>query len=716
MLDTTRLDGLSPRPASPDEAGARGGDRSPALLFRVPPVEGESLLSLVCRAAARNHLPSARPALALIEAPADIRSLHHRPDLAPALARLIGVAAGEVASRLYGPRRERAHGLDAEREFFGTRVPAHWLTTAKRIAPAALAEAPHHRAVWDLAILDVCPDSGEPLLEDCPHCRRRLNWTPSVLSACAACGTDLARMDGKPARRVAEADLAGARFVADLLAPWGGGRAAALARLPKELRILPPVGLLRLMLLLPDIIPGDPSEARRRAKREKRERRPHRALAAVLAVLEGWPDGLHAALDRRAATVPSQGRFGIHRYFGPSFVPLLQEYEKAAARSAGGPGSPPSAHEVLLGEIGRYFAARPRMSVGRNARLTERVRAASEREAGLRRAASMAEVMERIGWKHPRLRRLADLWPEVVVHSDGRGSGAPMLLDVERVLHIASTLEAALSVPEAADALGISQPVCRDLVERGLLVRLEDRFARIHEVSASETLVTRASVEEIASRLDAGAQQVTDRSLTLRAVVSSVTLLGLGAADVVALMLDGRLPYHRAPPARSQRKARFPFAFDRASVERFCAAERSRLPMAIKAAAGELRWNQQTVLSMLRLGEMRALPGKAKYGATLIARDEVARAKREYLTTADAGARLFPDRPLAMQRVLAKALRCHGLEPVVGDGGAAGRTGQLIWRTRDVDAIDHEALLACECRLGPPRPGRRNGKPRGRRP
>ncbi len=138
--------------------------------------------------------------------------------------------------------------------------------------------------------------------------------------------------------------------------------------------------------------------------------------------------------------------------------------------------------------------------------------------------------------------------------------------------------------------------------------------------------------------------------------------------------------------------------------------------MAIKAASAELRWNQQTVLSMLRLGEMRALPGKAKYGATLVARDEVARAKREYLTTADVGARLFPDRPLAMQRMLAKALRCHGLQPVVGDGGAAGRTGQLIWRSRDVDGIDHEALLACGCRLGPPRPGGRAGKSRGRRP
>ena len=246
-------------------------------------------------------------------------------------------------------------------------------------------------------------------------------------------------------------------------------------------------------------------------------------------------------------------------------------------------------------------------------------------------------------------------------------------------------------------------------------MRLEDRFARIHEVSASETLVTRASVEKVAKRLDAGARESTDRSLTLRAVVSSITRLGLGAADVVARMLDGRLPYHRAPPARSPREARFPFAFDGASVERFCAAERSRLPMAIKAAAAELRWNQQTELSMLRLGEMRALPGRAKHGAA-DREGRGARATREYLTTADVGARLFPDRPLAMQRMLAKALRCHGLEPVVGDGGAVGRTGQLIWRSRDVDAIDHEALLACGCRLGPPRPGRRGGKTRGRRP
>jgi hypothetical protein len=292
-----------------------------------------------------------------------------------------------------------------------------------------------------------------------------------------------------------------------------------------------------------------------------------------------------------------------------------------------------------------------------------------------------------------------------------------MLLDMQRVLGIVSALRAALSVPEAAGALGISQPVCRDLVERGLLVRLEDRFARIHEVSASETLVTRASVEEIAKRLDAGAQGgAAAHSLSLRAVVSRVAPLGLGPADVVGLMLDGRLRYHPAPPARSRRKGPFLFTFDAASVDLFCAEGRRDLPMAIKAAAAELRWNQQTVLSMLRVGEMRALSGKAMFGATAIPRAEVARAKLDYATTAQVGARLVPDPSMGFLRMLARELRRLGLDPVVGDGGAAGRTGQLIWRAGDITAADHDALSAWARRLGWTRTkGRRTGS-EGREP
>jgi hypothetical protein len=159
------------------------------------------------------------------------------------------------------------------------------------------------------------------------------------------------------------------------------------------------------------------------------------------------------------------------------------------------------------------------------------------------------------------------------------------------------------------------------------------------------------------------------------------------------LMLDGRLRYHRALPAEAPRKERFPFTFDGASIERLCAAGQRTPPMAIKAAAAELRWKQQTALSMLCLGEMQALPGKAKLGATLIAREEVARAKRDYTTTAQVGARLFPNPPLNLLRMLAWELRRRGLKPVAGDGGAAGRTGQLIWRAADVAAVGLDLVL-----------------------
>ena len=159
-------------------------------------------------------------------------------------------------------------------------------------------------------------------------------------------------------------------------------------------------------------------------------------------------------------------------------------------------------------------------------------------------------------------------------------------------------------------------------------------------------------------------------------------------------MLDRSLAYHSAPspPPARKRKERFPFVFDRASVGRFCAERRRYLPMAINAASAELRWNQQTVLSMLRAGEIRALPGKGKFRATSVSRAEIVRAKLDYVTTAQIGARLPANPSLAFLRMLARELRRLGLVPVVGGGGAVARNGQLIWRSGDLTDADWRAL------------------------
>ena len=143
-------------------------------------------------------------------------------------------------------------------------------------------------------------------------------------------------------------------------------------------------------------------------------------------------------------------------------------------------------------------------------------------------------------------------------------------------------------------------------------------------------------------------------------------------------------------------------------------------------------WNQEAVAALLnqRQGNLPAsrvlallhaalydvalVAEKAMFGAIAIPRAEVARAKLDYATTAQVGSRLVPDPSMGFLRMLARELRRLGLDPVVGDGGAAGRTGQLIWRAEDITAADHDALSAWARRLGWTRTkGRRTGS-RGR--
>jgi hypothetical protein len=650
------------------------------LLFSVDAAVGESLLSIVCRATARNHETSTRAVLALIDGPFDNFALHERSDLVPALAHLVGVPEAELTSRLYGPSLERGPGLDEERNFFGTYLPAYWLTEAKRIAPGAMAEAPYHRALWDLAIFEVCPDSGEPLIETCPGCQRGLNWTTSMISACNFCGVDLARSGRITAATAVDTDLAGVRFIADLLAPWRGGSVAAMSQLPQALRMLSTVELVRLMLLLPDMISDEASGARRRMQRQRR--RPVE-LAASLKLLQGWPASLHEMLARQAGLTPFSGRFGIQHHFGPRFVGLLREYDVEADRFDRA-GVSLSAYEILLQEAARYFACRPHIPLRRGTLLAERVNLLTEVEDH-RQVASISDVTAMTGWGLPRVRRLAMIWPEAVIHWDGQGSGAPMLLDACRVKEIVSTVEASLSVPEAAKLLGVPQPVCRELIEIGLLRCLEERFAKLHGASGSEMLLNGDTVKQLLLDLEAGAARgCPERPLTFRAVHSSMAIFGLGGADILKLMLDGHLRYHRVPALRSHGAIKLPFHFDAKSLEKLSAKRRATMPMAIKAAATELQWNQQTVLSMLRCGEMQMISQKGRHGATLIAREEVARARRDYRSTAEVGLRLLAKPTLPQLRMLAAELRRRGLKPVVGDGGAAHRDGQLIWRAHEI--------------------------------
>jgi hypothetical protein len=217
--------------------------------LKVESWEDESLMSILTRATGRNFHTRVR-ALVVTGARRDIwnSSLQFDAAMTRPLAALLGLSTEAVADRQYA----RVPGPTATVMFRGARVPRHLVMNGtRRVAPEALRRALYHRAVWDLTALDVCPDTGDKLLDTCPACGKRLRWGGSEVHACQACGFDLRR---SPARIVPDEALAGARFVADLLEPARGAQGVARSMLAPEFRAASPGDLVNALLLLGPVV------------------------------------------------------------------------------------------------------------------------------------------------------------------------------------------------------------------------------------------------------------------------------------------------------------------------------------------------------------------------------------------------------------------------------------------------------------------------------
>ncbi|SDG56413.1 TniQ family protein [Propionivibrio dicarboxylicus] len=102
--------------------------------------------------------------------------------------------------RLYPEEVEQLSGIE-RRNHDGVRswqVCGEWVTKAAFIAPnhrkfcpCCLREAPFVRGCWQLVFYNACARHRTRLLDCCPKCRKRLNWTAHRLEYCA-CGYKLA--------------------------------------------------------------------------------------------------------------------------------------------------------------------------------------------------------------------------------------------------------------------------------------------------------------------------------------------------------------------------------------------------------------------------------------------------------------------------------------------------------------------------------------------
>jgi hypothetical protein len=164
------------------------------LLIGVTPIPGESLLSMLSRAAVENVHERLAQILAFADAPM------YRPGYAPytqieraeSIARLLSVPTQEIRSRMHASLGTRLV------DWYGTPLRRHYLEARlRRVAPGGFGSPPHHKAMWMIKALPYCSDTAEILISSCPACQKPLGWTATLgVFSCENCGRSLRR--GRP--------------------------------------------------------------------------------------------------------------------------------------------------------------------------------------------------------------------------------------------------------------------------------------------------------------------------------------------------------------------------------------------------------------------------------------------------------------------------------------------------------------------------------------
>jgi len=165
----------------------------------------------------------------------------------------------------------------------------------RRICPACLSESAHHRAMWDLRYVAVCPVHQCFLVDMCPACEKPLKWVGCDLARCR-CGHRL-DLEGVEPEHVAPEDVEPTAAVFGLFGDVRFLEEAATLRTVRPLsdlkgadlaEFLFRLGLERMGRIRKVFSSEDPGELAWEA---------HIALRHGLEALEPWPDEFHRTLD-----------------------------------------------------------------------------------------------------------------------------------------------------------------------------------------------------------------------------------------------------------------------------------------------------------------------------------------------------------------------------------------------------------------------------------
>ena len=269
------------------------------LAARVAPLQAESLMSLVARAAQANVFPR----LSSLLSHAGVTS---HPAFTPftaadhvePLAELLGVDVEEITTRMHLPTKDAPKGVVA---WAGVRIERRWIEAKiRRVAPGALMDGPHHRMVWSHRALSFCPESFERLVSSCYACGRTLGWVATHgLDRCEHCRASLLESEPDYVDHRLHARL---RAATNLISPDAAVRRRAQSALPAEFLFWDPGELFTALLEL-GVAWEHPGEGRgSRAAQALSEPRlgliTPTHIASGVEVLQGWPDSFAGLVGR----------------------------------------------------------------------------------------------------------------------------------------------------------------------------------------------------------------------------------------------------------------------------------------------------------------------------------------------------------------------------------------------------------------------------------
>jgi hypothetical protein len=185
--------------------------------------------------------------------------------------------------------------------YMGVPLPRHAFSfrggVRRRVCPQCLEEDPFHRAIWDIAYVNLCPFHLKLLIDTCRDCGTRLRWVGADPALCVCRrGGNLSQME---APDVSSVDASGIAVVHGLL---GDGRFAARAADARGLapfRDLPDPAILEFALRLGmQVTTGRCSFSAEVTYLD--EPYVHHAFREGFRVAEGWPEKFFDVLDEMA--------------------------------------------------------------------------------------------------------------------------------------------------------------------------------------------------------------------------------------------------------------------------------------------------------------------------------------------------------------------------------------------------------------------------------